>query len=112
MKDNDLVISAGGITMYELCALKIPSIIYTLADNQISESKFMGECGCVEYVGDVRDGEKFWNSLNSRIYLLIHDSTRRNSMVKKMKSIVDGQGCRRIVEKIVEMETNNESEIS
>ncbi|NLV76359.1 MAG: UDP-2,4-diacetamido-2,4,6-trideoxy-beta-L-altropyranose hydrolase, partial [Tissierellia bacterium] len=35
MINNDLAISAGGNTLYELCACGIPTIAIIIADNQL-----------------------------------------------------------------------------
>jgi len=39
MKNCDLCITAGGTTIYELCVSGMPSILYSIADNQINISK-------------------------------------------------------------------------
>lgn len=101
MAEQDIVISAGGTTMYELCALGIPSIIYSMADNQVSESVYMGQLGCVEYIGDVREEVLFWNKLEYSIHQLANDESKRNKMISTMKDVVDGQGCRRISTEIM-----------
>lgn len=101
MAENDIVISAGGTTMYELCAIGIPAIIYSMADNQVSESVYMGQIGCVEYIGDVREETLFWNKLKHSIHQLATDENKINKMISLMKDVVDGQGCRRISEEIL-----------
>lgn len=95
MRGSDLAISAGGTTMYELCALGIPSVIYTMADNQVSEAAYMGEKGYVRYVGDIRkDG--FWENLFCTVWQLLNQKALLKKMQKKMSSIVDGNGAERI----------------
>lgn len=103
MAENDIVVSAGGTTMYELCAIGVPTIIYSMADNQISESTYMGQVGCVDYIGDVREGVPFWNKLKESINQLANDECKINKMISMMKNVVDGQGCRRISEKIMKI---------
>lgn len=104
MEEHDIVVSAGGTTMYELCAIGVPTIIYSLADNQISESKYMDKIGCVKYVGDVREGKMFWGKLLRLMKDLSQDEYERKKMMMNMKSIVDGNGCRRICEEILCLE--------
>lgn len=102
MIKSDIVISAGGTTMYELCALGIPAIIYSLADNQTSEAQYMGDNGYVKYIGSVGENV-FWQKLIEAVNLLMKSCSMRQAMVKKMRKLVDGKGCERIVKKLKEI---------
>ncbi len=55
MKQCDYAISAAGTTLYELCALGIPAISFTMADNQIIMAETFAETGAVPYAGDIRN---------------------------------------------------------
>ncbi|HOM01297.1 MAG TPA: UDP-2,4-diacetamido-2,4,6-trideoxy-beta-L-altropyranose hydrolase [Acetivibrio sp.] len=99
MKAHDLVVSAGGTTMYELCALGIPSVIYSMVDNQISEAKYLGENGYLVYAGDVRTDNFFEKLLDSILTLASLDGAL-DEMSSKMRTLVDGKGCSRIASKI------------
>lgn len=100
MRDSDIVISAGGTTMYELCALRIPTIVYTMADNQKSETEYLYKLGCVDYIGDVRENENFTDYMLEKIKKYIYCPEKTKDMVDKMKNVVDGNGCSRIVKSI------------
>ena len=54
MKKVDVAISAGGTTLYELCACGTPTISYSFADNQLNNVKQFDEDGIIPYAGDVR----------------------------------------------------------
>lgn len=58
MKICDIAVTAGGTTTYELCASGIPSVMYTLADNQLEIAKAVSKKGIIPWVGDVRDNMK------------------------------------------------------
>lgn len=54
MEKSDLAVSAAGTTLYELCALGIPSVSFTMADNQIPSAKAFHQEGAIPYMGDIR----------------------------------------------------------
>lgn len=97
MLANDLVISAGGTTMYELCALGIPSIIYSMADNQKSEAEYMGQHGYVVYVGESQESD-FWDILVNETIRVVNSQYLRQVMVEKMQKLVEGNGSIKIAE--------------
>lgn len=102
MKEHDIVISAGGTTMYELCALGIPTLLYSIADNQISESAYMYDHGVMYYAGDCQD-TLFWERLFRMLDELLCHADIRSQMSDKMKRLVDGNGAQRIVSELLEL---------
>lgn len=54
MASCDLAISAAGTTLYELCAVGIPAVSYSFADNQLPSSLAFANVGAVPYAGDLR----------------------------------------------------------
>lgn len=104
MRESNLIISASGMTMYEICALGVPAIIYSMADNQIEEAQYMEKKGCVKYVGDIRNNKNFEQDICCKIkYLLSHNRVIKR-MKKRMRSIINGNGCKKIVEGLLELE--------
>lgn len=97
MKQSDIAITAGGFTMYELCACGVPMITYSLADNQILGVRGFQQLGVAKYCGDVRDGEEilwkeFVNAL--KLYSLNFELNCENSI--KKQALVDGFGACRL----------------
>lgn len=102
MKLCDVAITAGGVTTYELCACGIPSIMYTLADNQLQIADTVSRRNLIFYVGDVRrDMSSCMERLVSVLQELIDDSEKRGIISVGMQKLVDGKGCNRLVTKIV-----------
>jgi len=99
MKTADLAISAGGTTLYELCACGTPTISYSLADNQLDNVWQFDTDGVIKYAGDVRTDD-----VATKVIELIKqydiDEVRKQFSVK-MQKIVDGNGAKRIVERIM-----------
>lgn len=91
----DLAISAGGTTLYELCACGTPTISYAIADNQLENVRSFSEKEIIDYAGDIR-----CDNVISNIDKLITencDVKLRRERSKKMQKLVDGNGASRIV---------------
>lgn len=93
----DIAISAAGVTLYELCACGIPTITYTLADNQLLGAQEFCKQGLMIYVGDSRDKYNFIVPLEIELSRLISDKNLRQGMSFRMQEVVDGDGANRIV---------------
>ncbi|RPA50718.1 UDP-2,4-diacetamido-2,4,6-trideoxy-beta-L-altropyranose hydrolase [Shewanella vesiculosa] len=52
MREADLAIGAGGATTGERIFMGLPSIVYSLADNQIEVSQYLHDIGLIYYMGD------------------------------------------------------------
>lgn len=102
MQYCDIAVSAAGTTLYELCAAGIPTITYTLADNQLTAADEFDKRGMMINVGDCRSNSRFINSLQEHLNELIDNDTRRKDLSQKMKRVVDGCGSDRIVGKLTE----------
>lgn len=99
MQEADLAISAGGTTLYELCVCGVPSISYSMADNQIRGAERLGEEGIISYIGDIR-----YNDITTNLKYCIkryYDRSYRERLSIKMQNKVDGKGANRIVEALV-----------
>ena len=50
MRDADLVVSAAGTTLYELCAVGVPTVAVPIVDNQLANVRGYAERGCGEEI--------------------------------------------------------------
>jgi len=104
MKSCDIAITAGGVTTYELCACGIPSVMYTLADNQLQIARTVSEKQLIPWVGDVRENiEDCMNNMILCIGDLLAGNEKRGRTSRRMQEIVDGKGCERLVDRIRKM---------
>jgi len=102
MNECDAAISAGGTTLYELCACGLPAICFTFADNQLLGAKEMQNQGILYYAGDIRENKRgCLDFIIDKLKLLIHDYNLRESLSARMVQLVDGQGADRIAQEIV-----------
>lgn len=101
MRQSDLAISAGGITVSELFACGVPTICLTIADNQCAGIKAYEDAGMLFYAGDVREGQDTILENIIRMCTVVKDDySLRNRMAQKAKKVVDGKGAFRIAEAI------------
>ena len=96
LSEADLVITAGGMTIYEACACGTPGIVYSMAENQVEQSVEFDAAGYLYYAGDLRNGvsavsEKIMEALEE-----LKDYEIRLDKSAKMQRLVDGRGAERI----------------
>lgn len=102
MEGADLAVAAGGTTLYELCAMGVPTISYSMADNQVRNVQRFQEIQVIDYAGDVRDTDVAGNvsGFLSRYY---ENAALRQERSQRMQRLVDGRGAIRIAEGIMEL---------
>ena len=99
MKQCDIAVTAAGVTTYELCACGVPSIIYTLADNQLNIARTFSELNLIPWAGDIRDHrEKCFKNILYHIESYLNNTKLRQLVSHKMQITIDGNGCHRIVQ--------------
>ena len=104
MKTHDAAISAGGTTLFEVCACGLPTISIALADNQLTMTEYFKDRGVIPCAGDVRQDRKWViaNIINQILYWQNHIG-EVNIGIEKMQMLVDGMGAERIAAKLLEM---------
>lgn len=107
MRKCDIAVSAGGTTMIELCSCGIPTVCFSMADNQMPAINAFSEKGIVKYAGDVRDNrEKVIDNIIGNIGLMKDSYELREGLSEKAKGVVDGRGAERIAEAIMKTGRN------
>ncbi len=94
----DLAIAAGGSTNWELLFMGLPSIIITIADNQIDIAKKLNKMGLIINLGWHEDGTI--EIIKNAILRLINSPIKRQEMSQKGRKLIDGYGSMRILEKM------------
>ncbi|WP_026509535.1 MULTISPECIES: PseG/SpsG family protein [unclassified Butyrivibrio] len=105
MNSCDVAITPAGTTLYELCAVGVPSISFVFAENQEPDALYFAREGYVPYAGDFREDV---NEVLMAIVAYIEevmsmDTTERIDISNKLKKLIDGQGADRIAEALMEM---------
>lgn len=99
----DLAVSASGTTLYELCALGVPTISFTMADNQLTSAKAFEAADAIPYAGDIRiDEEKVLQAVTN--FMTSESSYEiRKSAHRAMRRLVDGNGAMRIADALMKL---------
>lgn len=103
MAECDLVISAAGSTMYELCTMGIPAICCYYVENQrqIAEG-FAKKTSMVNAGNYAVEPEEVLHRIVTETKRLMHDTELRKRLAEEMHQISDGNGAERIAEKLIE----------
>ena len=110
MRSCHLALSAAGTTLYELCAVGIPTASFIIADNQIASAQAFAENNAIPCLGDVRSNEEAvkkeaacWvTSMNP--FLQEQNQTcsyQYQNTSARMKTLVDGNGAFHIADALV-----------
>lgn len=100
MREADVAVSAGGTTLYELCACGTPTISYLLADNQRKNVEKFAELKLIPYSGEAQSVQCIPKILR-QIKLWQEDARERQNISERMQNMVDGNGAMRIAQKLL-----------
>lgn len=99
MQKCDLAISAAGSTMYELCAVGVPTLCFSFVDNQEKMVQTFVDKKLVHFGGDyLMDGEQMLDELTKKLCELVASKKLRQSYSEKARLLVDGNGAARIAD--------------
>ena len=100
MKKADIAISAGGTTLYELCAIGTPAISFSFADNQLDNVRQFQEDGLIDYSGDARMND-IAGTIDQCLIRYRNDFELRKEKSEKMQKMVDGKGAIHLAEALL-----------
>lgn len=93
----DLAVTAGGTTVYELCALGLPFVCFSCAPNQEALTEYMGREGVGGFAGAYhKQPRETLSRMAGEVRALVRDPDRRRAGSQRGKALVDGRGARRI----------------
>jgi RimJ/RimL family protein N-acetyltransferase len=96
MSNSDLAIGAGGTTTWERMCLGVPSIIVSIAENQVPTCEKLGREGLVRYLGP--QSEVSIKSVASAVREFSKTPSALSASSIKSQIVVDGKGCKRVAE--------------
>ena len=110
MKECDLAVIAASTVLYECCAVGLPAILFTVADNQIPDAEVFSERHGLPYLGDFRTAqENIFAQIYAEINSFVGNEDRRKTIGHVMHEIVDGNGSRRIAAIMARMQETGPS---
>ena len=91
---SDIAVSGAGTTCWELAFMKLPGLVIILADNQDLIARELAKTGALINLGwhsDVSCGR-----IAESLRQMMTSIECRSRMIEQLRSIVDGQGSRRV----------------
>ena len=107
MASADLAITAGGMTVFEMAALGVPILIVQIADNQIPIAKAWQQYGYGINMG--RLDQLTPEYLQREFMFLIKDRVKCDAMSEAGRSLVDGEGARRVARELLSLGISKEN---
>lgn len=117
MESCDLAVSAAGTTLYELCALGVPAISFSIAQNQTAAAKAFDTAGAIPWAGHLpAQPEKVFRKIAAFLVSMCTPSGEfsgttpgclpppgsslllRKAAQETMARLVDGRGASRIAQ--------------
>jgi UDP-2,4-diacetamido-2,4,6-trideoxy-beta-L-altropyranose hydrolase len=95
MLEADFSIGAGGYASWERCCLGLPSLLFSLADNQVAIAKELSSIDACTYAGNNDSIES--NDLKSYLSRLFEDKEKIQQQSKNSFSILDALGVFRVI---------------
>lgn len=96
MASADLALSAAGTTVWELCALGVPTVLVTAAANQVRGAAALDRAGAAVDLGPV--AALTARGLGAHLRSILADAPLRARLSTAASALVDGRGAGRVVE--------------
>jgi UDP-2,4-diacetamido-2,4,6-trideoxy-beta-L-altropyranose hydrolase len=99
MNGADIAIGAGGITTWERCCLRLPSIVMAIAANQEPSMRAMEAAKILVYLGRAREVTD--NRIREALLRFMDDSQEVRRLSVAAGKLVDGKGCELVTSEIL-----------
>jgi ribosomal protein S18 acetylase RimI-like enzyme len=96
MAKADLAIGAGGATTWERMCLGLPSIVMSIAENQIPACKALEASGLIRFLGNATDLDTEF--IQKTIFKVLSEAKSLQVLSKSNQNLVDGLGANRVME--------------
>ncbi len=105
IKKCDVVITAAGSTVYEVCAIGVPMICFYFAENQRQGAQALaGLTDIVNAGAFAEDREQVVSNILQALNRCICDRTYRERLSMQERKLVDGKGAVRLAEEILKLQ--------
>lgn len=107
MERCDLAVTAGGTTIYELCAIGVPFVCFSYAENQELLTEYVGNQQIAGFAGAFhKNAEQTLQAIAMQIEELKEDFALRLRYSQKEQRLVDGKGAARIADVLVTIQSH------
>lgn len=99
MAKCDIAVSAAGSTLYELCAVGVPTVYFYFVDNQELPARYFEQDTRMVNAGNfASEPEQTLHHMTAAVQSLIKSYEKRRLISDSMKQITDGHGAERVAE--------------
>lgn len=102
LKSADIAISAAGTSSLDLSCVGIPTIYFSVANNQDATLQMITSLGAGIALGQSQDIETRSEDLIRSINKCANDSSLRETLFQNSQKLVDGKGAGRVVRAVAE----------
>ncbi len=103
MAQADLCVGSGGTVTWERCCLALPTIAWSVADNQ---KELLTDCSEVGLVYAPDGDQPTINDIAIHLQAMLQNSSLRKLMARKGSETVDGKGAARVAKKMLQKNIN------
>lgn len=104
MADCDAAVSAAGTMLFELCAMRVPTVFFQSADNQRYDREFFEAGERMLFAGDItQDRDACIDKICEELKKLAADAALRERMKENLGRVTDGKGAERIAGEIMRL---------
>jgi hypothetical protein len=96
MARTDLAVGAGGATTWERICMGLPSLLISIADNQLPACEALASSGLIQYLGSAHDLDV--EAIESALLASLEAARPLHALALNNQSLVDGMGVNRVVE--------------
>ncbi len=100
MSQADLALGAGGSTTWERCALGLPSLVISVADNQIAIADGVDKAGAHRHLGLSKNVSVAQLTAAIEVFCGVPEILRE--MSQSASALVDAKGCERVIKTMEE----------
>jgi len=104
MLKADVSIGSGGITTWERMASGLPSIVVTLADNQVAFIKCLDKDGHLNWLGGM--GQISERVIYNAFLKIVQDPCQLRLQSQKNQNLIDGKGANRVADILIKYGKN------
>ena len=100
MAKADIALGAGGSTTWERMAIGLPTIVVTIAENQIASTRDLDQDGYLQWLGNADQVDE--HSISDAISRAIANPHQLQEQGRKGQQLVDCKGSARVCDKVEE----------
>lgn len=100
----DAAVSANGTTVYELAAAGLPTVTFSMVEEQVASAESLARLGAIEYGGQVGgDVSRTAAACVDRLAGLVSGPARAAALARRAHDLIDGLGAERIAKEIMQL---------